>query len=247
MVWLFIFSQYTFAIERESRPISKRLASTIRRNPPFDVSRFDNPQRSFSFQANHIASVFCILCHLVGFSNARRQRVHMKACRAFVGGLMIRGNETLAAKRVTMHSTRMRTAPPNAAGGFSSQGKGVPERQEQVPLHRRAQLPASVPPSSVWKVWYVEQWIKMGQTRALSELFQTCHSGVAMRSVSEAPLTSGVPREVTFEYVALRYDSSNSPYASHVFTGEQSVSRHACAAPEREGGSARLALFGVLY
>ena len=32
-----------------------------------------------------------------------------------------------------------RAAPPNAAaaGGFSSQGKGVPERQEQVPLHRR--------------------------------------------------------------------------------------------------------------
>ena len=147
---------------------------------------------------------------------------------------MIRGNEMLAAKRpkgVTMQSTRTRTrtAPPNAAaaGGFSSQGKGVPERQEQVPLHRRAQLPASVPPSSVWKVWYVEQWIKMGQTRALSELFQTCHSGVAMRSVSEAPLASGVPREVTFEYVALRYDSSGSPFMRLMFSPANTLSRHA--------------------
>ena len=128
-------------------------------------------------------------------------------------------------------------------------------RPEASPLRGRAsqndrsrcRCTGEIPLSSVWKVWYVEQWIKMGQTRALSELFQTCHSGVAMRSVSEAPLASGVPREVTFEYVALRYDSSGSPFMRLMLSPANTLSRHACAAPEREGGSARLALFGVIY
>ena len=74
----------------------------------------------------------------------------------------------------------------------------------QVPLGQ-VQLPR-VPTTTLWKVWYVEQYIQMGQTRALSELFQTVHSGIAMRSVDALQEEhSECPREMTFEYFALRF------------------------------------------
>ena len=46
----------------------------------------------------------------------------------------------------------------------------------------------------------------MGNSRALSELFQTVHSGIAFRSVNALEEThTECSREMTFEYFALRF------------------------------------------
>lgn len=88
----------------------------------------------------------------------------------------------------------------------SGRGSGRGGRYVQTPIQSRKMLPEAVPLESRWNVWYAEQYIELGST-ALSEVFQTTHSGILMRSEAVVHFDDGTiaPREMTFEYFAMYF------------------------------------------